>query len=613
MKEFYSKHKDRDPKSTVNGIVNMLEQAGLHTEVRWTSHPFEGLCSNRVTIAGTNIGTNGKGTSEQYCLASGYAEFMERLQNNILGRTSLSGAQVFERRGFLAAPDERHATPTQIEARHDPVLEGWLTTFGVRIRDERVALLEGLLRLRHSRGDGTLAELPFAAPGTGNTAGRVVWLPAALVYHTCGSNGMAAGNTLEEALVQGLSEIFERHAEAQVLRGKAVPPRIPDEVLASTGLMRTIARIEESGRYEVRVHDASLGRGYPVIMTTIVDRIRSTIGVKFGAHPSLSVAVERTLTEAFQGRDLDDGTSTNRLASLVESANPRNISNIYINNVGVFPTTTFCREPTWNFAPWPSWREKTNAQMLSHMLEILRRDGYRVLVRDASHLGFPSCHILVPGMSETFAPSGDLCEGLLGGKRAHEVLRRFPAISKDEQRELLAIKPHDLSHARPDTFGLPFLGGKMHPCRVFGFLHLTLGEFTEAQECFGVLAQLVEGIGAYFWRAMVDFAGWRADGHTEEEALRLVRMLNLPAIARRVERDVTVAREDPRALFPQLRCPDCERCDLRTKGGCAGLAAQEEAQDKIAHALQHSKITQTRVLHLLEDLRMPQPIDDMHG
>lgn len=158
MKELYSKHKDRDPQGTVEGIVEMLEQAGLDTEVRWTSHPFEGLCSNRVTIAGTNIGTNGKGTSEQYCLASGYAEFMERLQNNILGSTALSGAETFERRGFLAAPDERYATPAEIEARHDPVLQEWLATFGVKTHEERMALFEGLLLLDYARGDGTLAD-----------------------------------------------------------------------------------------------------------------------------------------------------------------------------------------------------------------------------------------------------------------------------------------------------------------------------------------------------------------------------------------------------------------------------------------------------------------------
>jgi hypothetical protein len=51
VKELYSRHKDRDPQGTVDGIVEILEQAGLDTEMRWTSHPFEGLCSNRVTIA----------------------------------------------------------------------------------------------------------------------------------------------------------------------------------------------------------------------------------------------------------------------------------------------------------------------------------------------------------------------------------------------------------------------------------------------------------------------------------------------------------------------------------------------------------------------------------
>ena len=78
----------------------MLEQVGLDTQVRWTSHPFEGLCSNRVTIAGTNIGTNGKGTSEQYCLASGYAEFMEFAANEHIDLTdeqleAVSGGQEY--------------------------------------------------------------------------------------------------------------------------------------------------------------------------------------------------------------------------------------------------------------------------------------------------------------------------------------------------------------------------------------------------------------------------------------------------------------------------------------------------------------------------------------
>ena len=165
MKELYSKHKDRDPQGTVDNIVEMLEQVGLDTEMRWTSHPFEGLCSNRVTIAGTNIGTNGKGTSEQYCLASGYAEFMERLQNNILGSTALSGAEIFERRGFLAAPDERHATPTEIEARHDPVLQEWLATLGSRRAGSAWSFLRGCYPSTMLAGTGRWPSCRSRRPG----------------------------------------------------------------------------------------------------------------------------------------------------------------------------------------------------------------------------------------------------------------------------------------------------------------------------------------------------------------------------------------------------------------------------------------------------------------
>ena len=94
----------------------------------------------------------------------------------------------------MAAPDERYATPAEIEARHDPVLEEWLAALGVKTSEERVELLEALLFLDYARGGGTLAELPFAAPDSKDDgAPRIVGLPAALVYRTCGSNGMASG------------------------------------------------------------------------------------------------------------------------------------------------------------------------------------------------------------------------------------------------------------------------------------------------------------------------------------------------------------------------------------------------------------------------------------
>lgn len=56
----YSKHKDRDPRQTVEAIRARLDAMGVETELVWTSHQFDEMWSNRVTIAGTSLGTNGK-------------------------------------------------------------------------------------------------------------------------------------------------------------------------------------------------------------------------------------------------------------------------------------------------------------------------------------------------------------------------------------------------------------------------------------------------------------------------------------------------------------------------------------------------------------------------
>ena len=298
MSRDYSKHKERDPKDTVAAIRGILERAGVGAELRWCQRGCEGLYSNYVNIPGTMLTASGKGTTEDYACASGYAELIERIQNGILVLYPPDGPDAYADNGFLSAPDEQYAPAESIVERHCPVLEAWLASLGATTDEERLAVLGLLPKLRYERGDGAVAEVPFADP----VGGEVVWLPSALVAYACGSNGMAAGNTVEEALVQGLSEVLERFVARKVLRGEAVPPRIPHRMLADCGVSSLVARVEGGGRYEVRVHDATLGSGYPVVMTTLADRQRATFGVRFGAHPSLPIAVERTLAEAFQGR-----------------------------------------------------------------------------------------------------------------------------------------------------------------------------------------------------------------------------------------------------------------------------------------------------------------------
>ncbi len=49
-----------------------------------------------------------------------------------------------------------------------------------------------------------------------------------------GSNGMCAGNSREEAILQGISEVFERQVHYELVLNNIVPPEIDREVFEGT-------------------------------------------------------------------------------------------------------------------------------------------------------------------------------------------------------------------------------------------------------------------------------------------------------------------------------------------------------------------------------------------
>ena len=298
-------------------------------------------------------------------------------------------------------PDEKIMPIADLIAQQDPYLTDIFARLNLINIWQKMALLSKIAKKCHGLEDDTIRVIPYVDL----FEEKIVYLPFALITLFGISNGMTAGNTIEEALVQGISETYERYVHFTLLAGKSTPPEIPHEELMRYDFGKTIAQIEKSGKYGVSVRDCSLGEDYPVSCVIISDKEKGTFGVKFGSHPSFAVSVERTLTESFQGRNLENFATSCRVGTDAETSDYHNIPNVGKIGCGYYPASFFSSKPTWEYQTWSKWASSSNKEYLKKLLAHAKSQGYRPLIRDSSHLGFSSYHVVIPRIHNIYPVS----------------------------------------------------------------------------------------------------------------------------------------------------------------------------------------------------------------
>lgn len=392
-----SKYKDDLPIRTINRIRGILGELGLLTiETVWRNS-VEGFYSVSIAIENTDLSTNGKGASYQYALASAYGEMMERLQNQCNFRLSMDfKPETLQYKNFYYAPDEVSLSIDDIMQSS----EDWITWQMSRLEpaEDKRALLKLWQLVSYEDVPGDFIALPYCNLSNG----QISHIPIKMVSKMYMSNGMCAGNTPEEALVQGISEILERHVNKTVIKDKVVPPSIPRDYLAQfPRLNAMIDGIEASGDFEVIMKDCSLGQGLPVVGVIFINKSDQSYFVKFGAHPIFEIAAERTLTELLQGQEIKRMMGVREFSYINELyRDPENVIGILVNGSGVYPTEFFSNHCSYPFQEFVNMKETSNKAMLSYLVCMLKDNGFNIFVKDVSFLGFPSFHIIIPGLSE---------------------------------------------------------------------------------------------------------------------------------------------------------------------------------------------------------------------
>ncbi len=399
----YIAGKDLPLEQTIANMSSVLSGLGIKIEIASWRNLVPNVWSLHIRDAHSPMCfTNGKGATKESALASALGEYIERLSCNHFYNDQFWGEE-FANADFVHYPDERWFKP----GRKDALPAGILDEYCLPIYDP-----EGELRGSHlyDTNSGNVKRGICALPFVRQSDGKVVYFPSNLIDNLYLSNGMSAGNTLAEAQVQCLSEIFERAVKREILEGEIALPDVPPAVLAKyPGIVAGIEELEKQG-FPVLVKDASLGGKFPVMCVTLMNPRTGGVFASFGAHPSLEVALERSLTELLQGRSFE-GLNDLPRPTFERNAvtEPNNFVEHFIDSSGVVSWRFFSAKADYAFVEWDfsGHGENANADEAATLLGILEGMGKEVYMAVYDQLGATACRILVPGYSEIY-PVEDL-------------------------------------------------------------------------------------------------------------------------------------------------------------------------------------------------------------
>jgi len=399
----YIAGKDLPLEETIANMSGLLAGLGIKIEIASWRNLVPNVWSLHIRDAHSPMCfTNGKGATKESALASALGEYIERLSNNHFYAGAFWGEDIANA-AFVHYPNERWFKP----GKKDALPSGILDEYCLEIYNP-----DGELRGSHlvDTNSGNVQRGICSLPFVRQSDGEVVYFPSNLVENLFVSNGMSAGNTLAEAQVQCLSEIFERAVKREILEGEIALPDVPQDVLAKyPGILAGIQGLEAQG-FPVLVKDASLGGEFPVMCVTLMNPRTGGVFASFGAHPSFEVALERSLTELLQGRSFEGLNDLPQPTFASEAVTePNNFVEHFIDSSGVVSWRFFSAKADFDFVEWDfsGQGENSNADEAAALFGILEGMGKEVYTAVYDQLGATACRILVPGYSEVY-PVEDL-------------------------------------------------------------------------------------------------------------------------------------------------------------------------------------------------------------
>src|SRR5580693_9022347 len=282
--------------SPLTGVVSRLEriQADLPLNTNYyATHNFSGPAETVHELrAGLSNGSFGKGSTAEQGEASALMEAIERYSG------IFQGDEIRAKRRFADFPSDEAIPPNEVLLFSDEqLLHGSAPTPSSAEGEAIPALFDQSARIEWS-------------PVWSLRDARFKYLPTSLLYFfyrgggaafAADSNGCAAGNTLEEAIVQGFLELVERDAYAIWWYNRVQRPQVDLAQFGDSYVRDLQNQLAETGR-RLWVLDGTSDLGIPtfVAVTHWMQNGQENIEFGSGAHFDPRIALLRALTELNQ-------------------------------------------------------------------------------------------------------------------------------------------------------------------------------------------------------------------------------------------------------------------------------------------------------------------------
>lgn len=361
-----SSRKDRQPSETVKIIKDILKTNNYQISEKGLKRSLHGSYSIRLEL-NNGKGANGKGITLELAKASAYAELIERLQSNMLNK--------------------KRVTTDIIDKKHN-IYE----------------ILLNMASNEYKKKFFDLSKIYFnVSEATNIKTNKKELIPINAICSFCHTNGLASGNTFEEAVNQAIFEIFERHCYQKCLEENVLIRNIDISSYPLTEKNKKMLVFLKKKGFEYYIKDCSLGK-YPVIGFLLLDKKHNKYTFTMGSDTSFNIALSRCITEMMQGvnfKELKQKMVSNlKVEELIQkydaSFKSYNWLRCFNNNNG-YLTKNFFNNGYINISELHFKDYLTsNKEVLNYLKNLISENIY---VIDYNSLGFDTYRVYIPYMT----------------------------------------------------------------------------------------------------------------------------------------------------------------------------------------------------------------------